>query len=880
MKKITVLASSLIIIIVTTVLLTHLWLYSTPSTSVNTAENAIATKDLIAIAHINNKRINSIMEMVGSDPQSLDLPIFDDNVFSELYYGENKLKENIEQVVMSINGQQDVSHNLLLQGKFEWKTIQTVFDKYFYVELISANNYKLTQRQNDDDAFVCPDERAKKVKQPYYLYANKQWLVISTKQQQLSLTTERLLSQQQADVDLTNWRDYRNQYLASMTLFSPENAPKMATGFTSMMVKKAVKANQEISAVYVGVDLNLLKRGINLNSQINADAQWATKAQNIAQQHITALQKEVENVSPTLAQLLNNFSIAAEQQSLVSHLTLKEQDIAKLDDVFVELIGSVFSAARGDAEVVIEDESIEESLWDYRLNDKLSTLGKFEANNFFGTPSLIDGPLAILLSKVQINEKSNLLELSVQGALNMPKVDGWWSDSKASFTLKVDSVTDKQGKEMMRDERCIKDLGYFAANHKVETFLQSSNELGTVSKTIRLKANSQFKEVANITGVLSFTIPTNVQTVDVKLKKGESYQQNGVRFFLNNVTQQSISYQLSGEKEKLLEVRGLNAKGEVLKESYSSTIAGKKTTRYKGDVVNLQLLIATKHSAYTSEFNLTADNFLPEQETTKYYLSVRPQMVSKEEWFKVTGKALKEKNVMDFLERGYASKNKVASWYQAPIGLLLTHNIKSTWNPDINYQLAIPLQTKLTDNLQAIEIKTRYENVQAASYFTISPYIVINDDQSRGEYRPHRAIDDIGFVKGGTEVKLGVKPQQKMGEVEGALNINLPKVIATINIGKPGFTAETFTHGISVNIVTIESGFIPRYEYKVVAPNLINMIAVLDDGRELLPSQSVFENGHWQLRYPLTQKIDHFEVLVATELDQVIYPFKLAPDYQ
>lgn len=880
MKKIITLASSLLILVIIILVMINFWLRSAPPASVNEAENAVATKDLIMLAHVNNRRINSLMGTIGSDPKSLDIPMFNDDVFSEFYYGVSELGKNTEQVIFSINGDKKISYNLLMKGNFEWESIKIAIDKYFQVNAITDNTYKLTKRDVDDGIYVCPDDRVKVEQQELYVYTNEQWLVISTKQQQLSLITKRLSSQQNADVDLSKWRNFRNNHLASMALLVPKNAPKITKGFTAMMVKKAVNTNQDISSAYFGIDLNLLEIGININNQINASVDWVKNAKSIAQQHIQTMKKDANSISPTLANLLNNLSIEEQHESLITRLTLKEQDIAKINDVFTEVIATAFSFS-GSNKVTIEQESIQESPWNYRTNDQVSTSVNFKANEFFGIPALVDGPLALSLGSVSVDEKLGLLTLDINGAKNMPKIEGWWNNAKVAFTLKIDSVTNSEGDGMMRDERCVKDLGFMEANHKVATNFQTNNEIASVQKSIRLKQDSQLKDIANIKGVLEFSIPRGVQTIDLELKKEASYQQHGIRFYLNDFTQQSISYQLSGEKEKLVEVRALNNKGQALKFSYSSGIGDKKTINYRGDVAKIQLFIATKNSTHKSQFNLTADTFFAENKIKDYYLSVRPTTVSKKQWFSYKNKRLKESNVMAYLERDkYYSKIKIASWYQSPVGMLMSHDSKSTWNSSINYQLAMPLISELSYNLQAFEIKTQHKAEQMINYFAISPYTGINDDQSKGEYKPHQKVDGIGFLKGGRDIKLDIKPQQKISALSGQLNINLPQKIATVNVGKPGFTPSVFDHEVTVSLLRINGGFIPRYQYKVSAPNLINMIAVLDDGKELLPTQSTFENGYWQLQYPLTQKINHFEVLVAAELAQVTYPFKITPIYQ
>ena len=880
MKKTIYVLTALCFVVLATLASLHYWLNSPPPATVNQAEDALAREGVIILAHINNQRINQIIDTVGSDPQSLDLPVLQNNLFSALYYGESHFKKNLQQLVYSVNLADTPSFNLILQGQFDWLSIQNDIANYWQIQPLTENSYLLTEREIDDGVFVCPDEKEKQVKQQFYLHFSVDNLVISNDEKELASITQRLSTKQSAEIDLTAWRHYRDSHLASAALFVPEKADKATSGFTRMMVKSVVNDNKEIASLYAGISLNLMQRRININSQVNADLKWVIKAQQATEQYIATMQQEVAGTSPTLAALINNFSVAAQQNSLIVNLALKEQDIAKLGDVFGELLSSVFSITRPEQEEELAEQSIEESPWDYKLNDQLAHLTHFQTHEFFGKPTFVDGPLAISLESVSIDQKTGLLMLNFESGINMPNIDGYWSDSKLKYSLTINSVSDINGNEMLRDERCLKDLGYSDGNEKAATHMSVNNNIGSLTKSVRLKPDSDFNQVANIKGTLDFSMPTSVKTVELELKKGASYEQHGVRVFLNDVAQQRITYQLSGDKDKLLEVRALNKNGQVLKSSYSSAISGKKTTAFKGDIAKIQLLIATEQSRYKSDFSIDAVDFFDNAEIKELYLSVRPQAVSKPQWLDAVANTPSEQKVMAYVDDRYNGEYKVASWYQAPVALLMSHNITSQWTTNLNYHLAMPFISDLAYNLQAVEIKTQYNDEKVVNYHTVFPYVVINPDQTKGKYLPHDKIDGVGFVKNSSDINLDIKPQQQLGAVTGQLNINLPLKVATINVGKPSFNAEKFDHAIEVQLQKINAGFIPRYEYRVSAANLINMIAVLDDGKELLPVQSTFEQGAWILRYPLTQKIDHFEVLVATEVEQLSYPFELVPNYQ
>lgn len=873
--------TSLVIILTAIILFLFLifWLKSPPPSTVDQAENAVATNNLILLSHINNERINTIINSIGSDPNSLDIPLIKEDFFSSLYYGQAQLKEKISHVTFGIQATDKMPINhLILQGSFQWQDIQASLANFYQIASLAPDIFKLTQLDEPNTGFVCPDDENKQPKSNYYLFVNQSWLIISSNEQALLTLRDRVLTQQSAEIDLSQWREYRNQQLASMAILLPSQAPKAAVGFTGMMIKGVVKKNKDIQSVYVGFDLNLLQQGLNLNSQINATPTWAKEAKALADSSLAELKGQAEEISPTLASFIDNFSIHAKGKVLSSQLALQESDLAKLSDVFSEVMTRAFSFDNARPEE-IEKESLLNNPWDYAINRKFSQLEKFKVKESDGIPAHIDGPIAVSLSEVSVNNKTQLLELEVKGKINTPKIDGWWSDSKAELALSIDSITDHKNQNMLRDERCDKTLRFTNKNHEMAKGFNTSNEVGSIHKRLRLKKNSQFKDIASINGKLDFSIPSEVHSIILPLKKGENIEKSGVRFYISKFTQQSLTYELSGNKDRVIEVRALNDKGQALSFNYSTSMGNKKTVKYRGDIAQVQVLIAKKYSRYSSRFNITAKDLLPEQKINDYYLSVRPTTFGQKQWQSLYDKALQSNDVMPYLNQGYMAENKIASTFSAPHGLLLTHDNSSQWSYTLRYLLGMPLVKELAYNLQAFEIQTQHANEKVTNYFPLTPNVRIHQDRSKGEYLSDKSFNDIGYLKKSSDIKLAIEPKEKITRLTGNLTVNLPKNITTLNVGKPGFATQHFDK-LSVTLQTIDNGFIPRYEYKVSEPNLITMIAVLDNGKELLPSQASFEKTHWKLTYPLTQKISHFEVLIAKDVEQVSYPFTLSPNYQ
>ncbi|NRB77098.1 MAG: hypothetical protein HRU38_00280 [Saccharospirillaceae bacterium] len=900
MKKIVTLLSLLAILIISALIYVYLWLVSPPPASVNEAENAIATQNVILLAHVNNQRINSIMNYTGIDPKSLDLPALNNNILSELYFGINQLNENAEQVVFSVNGGESISYNALINGHFNWKTLQLKLNKHFHIKAlegttITGKNFHLLRRYIDDGSFVCPDEKAKIEKQEFYLTVTNEWLILSSEQAQLSIINERLLSKKTAEVDLTNWRTFRDNHLASISLLVPEHSAKMATGITAFIIKEVVSENQEFKSVYFGGDINLLKRNLRLNSQINANVSWVENALIATQEYLQTLQKNIDSTSPTLAKLLGNFSIEKQQSSLITQLMLNEQDIGELPNVFKEVMSSVFSSMFGlnKNEKAQEEESIMESTWDYSKNEKWMNLQDFKITDTSDISRIVNGPLALHMESVKLNKELNLIEIRVHSSINEPKTDGSWSDSKANFTLSIDSVNNAAGENLLRDERCVKDFSFGTANHQPATGYDSSFDIGYTDKRVRLTPNSTFKDVANISGEMAFSIPTAVEYIDLDLAKEASYEKHGVRFYINDFAQQSVTYQVSGKTDNILEIRGLNAKGQILNTNFTRGSGDKKTLYLKGDVAKIQLVVATQHSGHKASFNLSADKFFPEGEFNGYYLSQRPSTVSKKRWndthanTKDKGQKLTQSNVIKYLTNNkYSREDIVATFYQSPFGFSLSHYNKSSWVQPAKFELAIPFIPELAFNLQAIQVSVQHKEISALKYVEISPSFYIIDDKRRSKHQHDELVDGIGFMKISTYLDLGVPAKESMKTLNGQVLVQLPKKISTVNIGNPSFAETTFDHGIKVKLTAISGGFMPNYHYEVSAKNLINMIAVLDNGREVLPARyqatlkNDDENGYMELRFPALPNIDHFEVMVATQVEKIAYPFTLTPEYK
>ena len=860
------------------------FLSSPPPEYVNEGENALAMKDVVILGHVNNERVRHLLGNATLDPKSLDLPVLSTDVFDELYNGESNFKDSVGHFIFSANAGEKPATSIMLYGDFEWSKTQSSIDNFFIIETLSNDSYKLTKRE-DNSVFMCPDELAKQVKQELYLYFSEQWIVMTTDNKRLGLIVNRLHDKSSSDIELSSWRQYRDTKTLSAGVIVPKDTSKTSNGMSAHIMNKIMSENEEVSALFFGVDINILSQTISIDSQIDANTVWVDEKYLSANKLIIESKLDASKISETLASFFNNINIENDNDSLIATLTLSEADIPKLSDVWSELVIKVFSGFSSNANLQstpqkISTESLMTSQWNYNNNNEFIALPGYKEGEFDAKPSFVNGPLAVSVNSVNVNEELNLTELSIEGFMNIPNVEGWWHQSKANLTLKIHSVNDDAGNNLLRDERCVKDLGFRDGNHVESSGFSTTNLKAYIDKTLRLSQGSKFSDITNIKGTVSFSAPVNIDIIDLPLQKEASFERHGFRFFINEFDRQSVSYEVSGSQKHLLEVQGLNAKAEALSQSYSWGSGDVKTQHFQGDVKSIRLIISKAFSEHEANFTVEQKDFFPKTELNVNYLTTRPPVVDKNNWASAIQQKWRVNNAKKFLEKEkYLSRHKVGDFYQFPFAMMLSHDNTQSWVNPPSLKMISPFVSGLTFNLQAIELTANSGNENLAYYVKNNVWYRINASNIT-EYIPQKVIDESAVLDATVNIGLKLKAKEPIGKLSGEVKVNLPISIETINVGLPDFEQTLHKHDVLLSRVKITNGKIPRTTYRIEAPNLINMIAVLKNGKEIRPEQgSVFKDGFWLLSYPLTDQIDHFEVLVASKVNTLKFPYEITPNY-
>ncbi|MCU7959681.1 MAG: hypothetical protein KZQ58_06710 [gamma proteobacterium symbiont of Bathyaustriella thionipta] len=866
----------------------HLWLHRAPPKSVSVLEDALATDDLIAMAYFDNETWATIQDLLAGeeDPSPLSIPGDEGDLFSKLYIGKADFKHNLDQAFLAVRMLDDASANtyLVMHGQFDWASIQQTLASAYRIEGISDYRYQFTQLEKKDDAaYACPaSSTAKKAAvKTFFVHVQPDWLILSTRQDALDELLGRIQKRARADLDLSHWREYRSGKLASLAIFSPADSSKAGSGMSAALAAQAAAKNPEVKALYAGIGISYLDAGVLLNLRIESSQEWATDTSASLNKTLQQWQQQAATASPAFAGLLGDINATARDDILDVSLGLDIATLNKTGDMVKEGLAYAFSGGTETAEK-LSAEQIDESPWNFAQNRKLLHPGDFDNGHSSATPLFIQGPFAVDLSRASLGKESDLLELDIKAQMQVPEIDGFWFASKADLSLMINSVQGKNAEELMRDERCIDKLPRFAEkNEKPAHGFNTSNLHAYVSKTIRLKAGTSLADIEQINGSIEFTAPGEVQRITLPAAVGESINMEGLRVFISSVKQQSVSYRISGDSDKLIEVRALNKQGKVLQKGFSMSSFDAVTQTFRGDIGKLEFFIATRMAHQKVDFTLAGDALLSSrgQQAQAQAGHQLPAAVSVQEWNQWNSARVADVDPAKLSQYQYSNTPVVADFSHSPIRLWLLHDVKNNWRFQPDIRLLLPLIPSLVDNLGAIEIQM---NSQADSKSIVrQPLKAKPSYRQDGSFVASTTINELAFTSLLENIDIGAQKGQKLSNIQGKLLLRLPQSIKTLELPLPGFYQPAVAEGVQIKLRLIDADFIARISYSVSGKieKFINLLQVTKSGEKIFPAQLSFADGQWSIQFDLRDDIDHLQLMLADKQEIIDIPFALKAKY-
>ena len=886
----------------------HYWLHRDPPDSVIAAENAIASKGLVAIGYFNNDLLTTILDYARGekDPSPLSMPGMDEGLWDDLYSGSVNLKENLDHIVIGahldidtttitsdIKDSTTIDVGIVTIGKFNWSSIRDAIQDFYIIEDKENNIFKITKKKDkpEKEERICPGDEVTKVKKDteYYIHLNNTRLVVSNNLENLNTFIARLDTKAVAEVDLSRWREFRKGKLTGAGFLYPNELIDSTTGMTKFLLQKEFSDETELTKAFAGAKIDYMKPGFKFDVHLQANNQaWIKeKSEKIASAVSDIRKKHAEDL-PSLNKLLSGFKISHSRTIMDISFAMDGDTTKKIPDIIGEFFGSLFSlgsTSDGDRK---SEERIDEKPWDYSLNKSFEQITDFYPEKNYPIPSFTDGPFGIDIDKVALGEKSNLLELDIKSQIRLPDKQGSWFSSKAEFTITIDTVKSKDGQELLRDEYCMEELedNFAKKNREPESGFNYSNDNAYVSKTIRLVPETSFKDLDRVVGKVSFTIPTRVKKIPVTLKRGTVVEHNGMRFYLSSIKQQSISYQVSGDKDKLLEVRALNSKGQTLRFDSSTSISNRNVKNFKGDVKGIEIYVLEKQVKHEREFELKAEDIFEvryNEEKKILPILVEPGVVKKSKW-----KRLKSENIslstLYYYGRPLKQRDgKIIDEYKSgPLIITHAHKYNDKWSNQPSLQIYMPFFAELVGNLSALEVHiTDPLNQKTQKEFKDFVKISAGQNTETGEYVASYSYKESPYIVKNIWIDLDLETGTKIQTLDGKLTFRLPQKISRTQIelseiGKPININEN-----TIILQQINKGFIPRMkiDFEGETEKLINLVAITQTGERAFPAQTELSDNKWLIQFDLGHIYTHLELIMAEDQAIIEYPFNLKPEY-
>jgi len=871
------------------------WLYLTPSQALMQAENALADGNLVAVGYVDVEKVVVINDHIlgETDPGALPVSETKRDLIKQLFTGPANFRDNLTQFIFSVHvspDKQGVSGSMLLAGKFEAQTILNELQRSFEVIPQGEGGWQLTEKivAEPDDAPLCEkDEKVTSKPSVLTLNISESWLMISSDPLYAVNLWQRVVSDVDANQDLIQWRDYREGQIAALMAFMPEQAAKVVTGMPGMMARGVAQKVPEMKAIGSAAAVDIVSAGLNLNFSLFSDnPQWNSQTISKARTTLDEMQADSLSVSPTMASLFSRVTTTDSDEYIAVDIALDAEILSDIENIIEEGIASLFTPtiSNGRDEKTQQDE-IKEHLINYDLYAGLKQLPSIDLESFKhqSPPQFIDGAYAVSLNSIDYQEE-DYFKLNLGAKIGFPKGREFMADSVETMTFSIDSIQSKSGEELMRDERCAKpDNVYGPANHEPQTSFSAFNDLASLSKNLRLKKGVYPEAIDKIRGNITFSAPTAVSKFTVALKAGEVVEHAGVRFYLSSIKGGAVNYHLSGDYQRLLEVRALNKDGRALKSNWSmgGNSEGRSSKSFKGKVASIEVYIADQLLAQEKSFLLTDLFSTPEKEKRVAPVYLAPNKVSISRWNKYSKHKMANLKT-DPKDWHVWGKNKQpiaeASWSTAR--MFVTHTPQN-WGNTPTAHLYFPMLMELPGVLSAlshtISIPAHKDGVMEKYTQVSYPY-----RSDSGKISIKHRLKGLPVAYRGISLRSGLADNEKVDHLEGEFVFRLPTKTVSHKFPLNGLWPGVEVSGMTVTVTSIALGMFTGYNLKVEGDieKLVNLHGIGADGKRVVADPINFQDGgYWTMILPLNKGIESVELVSATKQKVIRLPFDLRANY-
>lgn len=858
---------------------------------IEVAENALFDGTLVGIGLVDvEKSIFLERYWFGDfDPKALPMNDMQQGLMEKLFSGPAHFKENLRHLLVSLHvNPEDKSASIVMlaSGRFDEKALVTAVEEYYKLEKVESGRWKIVGDRKLKSESPCDKNVPVPEGSETFIQVSPEWVMVSQGSENVDRIWQRLVSSQPAAQAAGPWREYRAGRLLSFMALVPAESGEALGGLPGMMAKNAAEKNPPLNALAVGVEPMPAKAGLNANLHlVSEDAGWRQSTASKITESIEGIKQDSQSFSPTLVEMISKVGVTEGKEAVDIDLLLTSQMLGNLGQVAREGVESLFGRAmsngNGNGET---EERVNHDPATYPGSDSVK-LAPYIPSEHEAPPLFLEEPFAVDIQSIS-RKDDGLLELWLEGDVGFSGADDRNSPIGGELSLRVDSVKDFSGRELLRDERCLGygDLGGRSRNRETETNTNHHNDHGWVWKHVRLEPGVAADRIARIEGKISFSAPTRVRRFEVPLKAGEAVEHAGMRFYLGGVKKNAVSYQVSGEAYRLLEVRARNKEGEVLYQEWKmgSPEDGRATQTYAGEVHSLEIYIAEEYIRSERDYLLQDIYAVPEKEEEEAYHWFAPQRVDPGYWQGLSGidmGSLQRDPDQPRWDSGRKEVTPVASGTWAPVRMVVTHDPQKTWDHNPKVRLYAPVVPEFRGVLSALSYRVdepAEKDGPEIHYVGVQyPYWT-----NTGEIAAGYHVDETPMAVQRFSLDTGLAEGQKLERLKGEVVFRFPtKTRSTMLDPKELWKGQTID-GVSVTLAEVSRGMFPGYGFKVegTLEKLVNLHGISRDGERVAASPVNFQDaGYWTMTLPFD--IEQVELVTAAEQKVFRYPFDFRAEY-
>jgi len=602
------------------------------------AEAALAMEGLVAIAHFNVEHAVDLEPLILGSPDDAALPDPDSDagastrgLISALEAGGVDIRADFHHWLGALlSGESAAGIVQVWIGDIPTEPVQTALAERFVVKVAPEDDrLLLLSSENPDTCELSP---------PMALRVGPQELVLG-EPALVARVVERLETGAAAEVDLADWRGFRESRLTSAALLAPDDVGEaIPNPMLQMAAGPALETIDPLSHVLIGAQLQVMPPGLAVTLRANArDAAWpTTQAQRFESWRSDILATRRDEL-PSLGELLERLSLEAEGSRLDGQVLLNrdfadnfmQAVVVEPMQLFFDAMGPGQSQPAGSASEGAPAEVLRDPSQLARIEERvdLTKLPAFEKPEFRSPEGVIrSGLFGIWVKALRVlPEDEDVFEIELAAeSTRLPNLhlgDAFGSNSR--IQLQVSHVRGGDGTNLLRAERCgakrNDDGGRFMAgsssDYRDDQWIQV-NPSHTGSKTIRLRPGAGLHEVESVEGSVLVRMPTFVEKVRIDAPfEGKLIERPGIRIIFDASAPGEVQYTVSGERDRVLRASGLNAGSQALQEAGTSSMGrigrpGTAVTRhYQGEVAALELELVSEEEQKRFPFRI--ENITP-----------------------------------------------------------------------------------------------------------------------------------------------------------------------------------------------------------------------------------------------------------------------------